>query len=300
MFISSASMVELQEMDRATARKYDIPAYFHLFYKSWEMMMGVIRMKKPIDYWLKGQRQFGDYTVLGDCVSDNQKERMVLCRCACGTEKPVSIQKLIIGRSKRCKECAAKHPDRITNKKHGQSYTKEYTTWSGIKSRCTCPTDMHYSQYGGAGIGMCAEWLDSFETFYRDMGDAPTKAHSIDRIDNSKGYSKENCRWATAEQQSANRDCTILVEYRGETVQLSQLARKFGMLTGTVNVRLKNGWDIERALRTPPENRHPLHLVDGEYIDASEMARRVGRQRQIINYWLRKGYTAQEVMEILA
>lgn len=81
----------------------------------------------------------------------------------------------------------------------------EYGIWSCIKTRCYNVNSQDFKNYGGRGITVCDEWKNSFLAFYRDMGPRPSKDHSVDRIDNEKGYFKENCRWATKTEQARNR-----------------------------------------------------------------------------------------------
>lgn len=83
--------------------------------------------------------------------------------------------------------------------------TTEYFTWGAIKQRCYNPNHQKFEEYGGRGITVCKRWKDSFENFLEDMGKKPTPKHTLDRIDNSKGYSPKNCRWVTRSIQGSNR-----------------------------------------------------------------------------------------------
>lgn len=89
--------------------------------------------------------------------------------------------------------------------RHGLAHTTESQIWSAIKQRCYNPKTKYYPIYGGRGIVMCERWRTSFKAFYEDMGPRPSTKHSIDRIDNDKGYGPDNCRWATSVEQILNR-----------------------------------------------------------------------------------------------
>ena len=98
------------------------------------------------------------------------------------------------------------------NPKHSLSGTVEYCTWISMRERCLCKTNKSYHNYGGRGITICKSWLDSPVNFVADMGLKPSPNHAIDRIDNNKSYSKDNCRWVTQEVNNRNsRQCKIWV-----------------------------------------------------------------------------------------
>lgn len=108
-----------------------------------------------------------------------------------------------------------------------------------MRQRCENPNNASYPLYGGRGITICAAWSD-FETFSRDMGPKPSPRHSLDRIDNGKGYSPENCRWATMQQQNVNRRSTVPV---GEFDSQRSAARGVGVSKSTIGMRRARGND---------------------------------------------------------
>jgi hypothetical protein len=96
-------------------------------------------------------------------------------------------------------------PGRKTNFKHGLIHTPEYNAWALMKDRCLNPNSSNYPNWGGRGITVCQEWVDGFTVFFHDVGPRPTPQHSLDRIDNEKGYEPGNVRWASKLQQTHNR-----------------------------------------------------------------------------------------------
>lgn len=144
-----------------------------------------------------------------------------------------------------------KRPDKFI---HGQRNSPEYAVWRTMKARCTNPKRPEFSHYGERGISVCERWMTSFAAFLADMGHRPSLHHQLDRIDNSRGYEPENCRWATARENSTNRRSSVFVEYGGHKRTLNEWARTAGVTVQptTLSMRLKAGWDIEKALFTGP------------------------------------------------
>lgn len=109
------------------------------------------------------------------------------------------------------------------------NYTEGYTSWAAMKTRCDNPNRSNWPKYGGAGLSYQLSW-EKFENFIADMGERP-KNTSLDRIDNTKGYSKENCRWADAKVQATNRRNTVYVTnpHTGKTYTIAELAVILGI-----------------------------------------------------------------------
>lgn len=185
-----------------------------------------------------------------------------LCKCDCETMTVVRSAKLKNGHTASC-GCLKRETTResgLRNRTHG--YAKnggktaaEYRAWSAIKARCHNPKSKDYSRYGARGITVCARWRDSFENFLSDMGPRPSKGYSIDRIDNEGPYEPDNCRWATLHEQANNQRSNWLVTHKGVTGTVAEWSRAAGIKYYTFWSRLKRGWSLERALRTPVESR---------------------------------------------
>jgi hypothetical protein len=107
--------------------------------------------------------------------------------------------------------------------------------------RCHTPTDKGYPNYGGRGITVCERWRNDFAAFYADIGQRPSRAHSLERVDNNRGYEPGNVVWATQIEQQNNKRSNVRLTVNGETMTASQLARKYGLNVGTVLKRAKRG-----------------------------------------------------------
>lgn len=143
----------------------------------------------------------------------------------------------------------------------GSKMRSEYYSWRDMRRRCLSPRAINYANYGGRGIAVCERW-STFAQFLADMGPRPTPDHSVDRIDNTKGYSPENCRWATRVEQTRNRRTTCVLTHNGVSRTLIEWAQALGMTYPTLSARIhKLGWTVERALTTPVTGRSRIRAA---------------------------------------
>lgn len=194
--------------------------------------------------------EFGRLKVEAFVEKNGHRKRVWRCRCRCGTVLDVVGSSLP---NSNTNSCGCHHLDKITT--HGKSKRcKEYRVWCGMIQRCTNTNNPDWDHYGGRGITVCDEWM-VFENFYRDMGDCPPWAMSIDRRDNNAGYSPNNCRWATRAEQDRNKRTNRLLTFNGETRCLTEWAEIVGMDPSTLSSRIRGGMDVESALTTPVRRR---------------------------------------------
>lgn len=135
--------------------------------------------------------------------------------------------------------------------------TSEYKAWKGMKARCYCLTNRAYRIYGGRGIKVCESWRNSFESFLADMGNKPSSKHSLERINNDGNYCKENCKWGTRAEQSANRSISVRLRLGHKTQTITQWSRELKISRHTIRHRLDRGWSEEQALQTL-QWQHPI------------------------------------------
>lgn len=206
-------------------------------------------MGKPINN-IQGFR-FGSLTVLQ--LGEKQRQHngaWWLCLCDCGTQKNLPSSDLVNG---KINSCGCEHAKRIgkASETHGMSKGRTYRIWMAMRNRC----NRIHQDYSCRGITYDQRW-DSFENFLADMGEAPD-GMSIDRINNDGNYCKENCRWATREQQANNTRANIFIEWNGIRQTRSQWEKEFGMKPTTLRSRLRNGWSMERAMTPLSEGNTP-------------------------------------------
>lgn len=191
--------------------------------------------------------KYGGLTVLARAKGKGSRgDAYWRCLCSCGNEKVVRGDSLRSGSTMSC-GCLRNVTQSINNLKHGKTRSAEYRAWLCMKGRCSNPNMTGYHRYGGRGITFDPSW-SVFENFYRDMGVKPSVKHSLDRLDNNLGYSKENCRWATSSQQNNNRRDNRLITCEGVTQTLAQWTRLKNIKYRTLDNRLRRGWTPNDAL----------------------------------------------------
>lgn len=198
---------------------------------------------------LTGQRH-GRLTVLEATDIRLNKQVVWRCACDCGKEHFARSNQIRSGQVQSCG--CLKHESR--NATHGLSKHPLYQVWSGMIGRCFDILDRHYPDYGGRGIGICERWLD-VSNFVADMSAGYAPSLTLDRIDNSKGYSPSNCRWASAEEQANNKRNNRRIKAYGRDRTLQQWSRETGVHYRTITSRLSFGWTPEDAVTRPPRKK---------------------------------------------
>jgi hypothetical protein len=201
-------------------------------------------IRREVKQNLAGQK-FGKLTVLF-----HLKERPIfcVCQCDCGSKpKKVHNKLLLSGDSQSC-GCYRLEQATKANTTHGMTKKSVYRIWTSMMARCFNSGNSAYHDYGARGITVCERWL-KFENFYADMGERP-EGKTLDRIDNDKSYSPNNCRWASVKEQSRNKRSNVWISFNGKRQVMTDWARETGIPPATLKYRLDSGWSIEKALTT--------------------------------------------------
>jgi hypothetical protein len=161
-------------------------------------------MKSPFRIDLTGQT-FNSWQVVEYAGKDAGNKSMWRCKCTtCEREKVIDGYHLRAGRSRSCRKCSAANVG-VMLATHREGKSPVYMRWQAMKTRCYNPNGKDWRNYGGRGISVCQEWLDSFEAFRDHIGPMPTPKHTVDRINTNGNYEPGNVRWATQSEQMSNR-----------------------------------------------------------------------------------------------
>jgi hypothetical protein len=184
-------------------------------------------------------------------LPDLGKYAAYLFECDCGIQKRILAQSVVHGFTVSC-GCFQKEQAAQIKKVHGHSglkRTKTYNSWAGMMDRCEWGGHPSYAKYGAKGIRVAPQWF-SFECFLKDMGERPDGT-SIDRKDNKKGYSPENCRWATRQEQALNTSRTIKIVYQGEIIAFHTLCEQLNLPKKAIRARaVRRGNNYVEALKS--------------------------------------------------
>lgn len=217
--------------------------------------------KKPID--ITGQR-FGRLVVLGIGGKTEYGKLLWKCKCDCGNTTVVTKEHL--GVCTNSCGCLKKEVSAERTRRHGEAKTRLHDLWCSIRQRCT-EGGIERSTYFDRGIKVCDEWqvYENFRDWAMSHGYDPNAKRgvtTIDRIDNDKGYSPDNCRFVTQKENARNKRNTLFVTINGETIPLVVAAEKYGKDAELARGRIYRGWEPERALMTPPRKGRYKH--DGD------------------------------------
>lgn len=188
----------------------------------------------------------------------------VLCKCDCGNIKDIRYADIKSGHTKSC-GCLAKETSSNRSYKHGHTANKQesrtWTTWRGMIDRCYTKSSTSYKKYGAKGILVCDRWR-SFINFLEDMGERPA-GKTLDRINGNEGYSPENCRWATAMEQSNNQKSNVKLIIDCREMNVSQAMRYYGVYTksGVYYSRIERGWPVDKVFSVPVKKSASVKVI---------------------------------------
>lgn len=206
--------------------------------------------------------KYGQLTIIERAENDNRNQTRVVCKCDCGKVVTVRIIHLKSGMTKSC-GCYLRERVKQSSTKHGQSNSRLYSVWNGMKDRCYNINNRQYKNYGGRGIKICEEWQD-FEPFYKwaiSYGYNPEAVKgkcTIDRINNDGNYEPSNCRWVGMDIQQKNKRPTSkgMFEMDGVVKSLKDWCKLYGTSPSVVYGRTQRGWDKVKAITTPIAERY--------------------------------------------
>lgn len=217
-------------------------------------------------YDLTGQT-FGRLKVIRFAGKSTDRQYLWECECSCENHTHLIVKAGNL-RSGNTKSCGCLHSE-ITAKvhtKHGHRYDKIYGVWKTMKARCYNSNAENYNRYGGRGITICDDWLNSFEMFYRwSIKNGYQEGLTIDRIDNNGNYEPNNCRWTDRIMQANNRQTNHKLVYKETTQNLSQWCKELNLPYNAIYnriVRLK--WSVENAFETPIKHTQATKNLDNQ------------------------------------
>lgn len=216
--------------------------------------------------------RYGRLTVL-EYAGTNGHNALWKCKCDCGNE---CVKLGIQLRRQQTRSCGCIHKEQLSARNQRYSVIaprRLYQTWHGMIDRCEKRKSKYYCNYGGRGISVCEEWhdFDSFASWALTHGYSDDL--TIDRVDNDGNYCPENCKWSTKVEQENNKRTNRRVEIGGKTMNLGQWCETYGISPITVQSRLRYGWNIEDAIKTPVSPKKKVMCIEtGEVFETAREA----------------------------
>lgn len=191
-------------------------------------------------------RRFGRLVAIRRTPNNKGRQTRWLCICDCGIETTVNRGGLTTGNTQSC-GCLGRERSGDAQRVHGLIGHPDYDLWAGMVARCNNKNHTAFRYYGGRGIKVCERWRN-FGFFISDMGDRPSRAHSIDRIDTDRGYEPGNCKWELLSVNSRRQRKTKYFTIGDKTKSLREWCETTGIHHQTVRSRLQRGLPIESAI----------------------------------------------------
>jgi hypothetical protein len=198
-------------------------------------------------------KRFGRWTVIERAGSTKQHAVLWKCVCDCGTVRLVRGTALKNGKSMSC-GCV----NYEAHATHGMTTTRQYRIWQGMKTRCTNKKQPIHTRYGAQGVTYDPAW-ESFDKFWEDMKASYDDELTLERADNLKGYSKENCYWATFSEQNINRRSNVFIKYRDCLLTIADVSKLTGLATTTIYNRKQRGWSDQMIMSIPAMTKFANH-----------------------------------------
>ncbi|MBA2878048.1 putative transcriptional regulator [Anoxybacillus kamchatkensis] len=243
-------------------------------------------------------KKFGRLSVVRRGENDKRGEARWVCLCECGNTTVVNGYNLRKGITKSC-GCYGRKRTSETKKTHGLTKTRIYGIWNNMKDRCYNTNNEAFERYGGKGISVCDSWKNDFSEFYKwAMENGYREDLTIDRIDNKKGYSPENCRWATTKEQSNNRENVHEVTYKGKTQTLSEWADELNIPYEVLYKRFYKGMPLDKVFDTEIKTNNQRSITyNGETKNIRQWAKEKGIPYKTLHKRIMDGWDIKKALE---
>jgi hypothetical protein len=265
--------------------------------------------------WGQVGETYGRLTIIRGKVYEDgrgvRRKARVICQCSCdaATILDVDLGNLRSGRTKSC-GCLQRERAAESSATHNLSRHPLFQRWQAMMNRCYEETNVSYRNYGERGITVCREWHDVANYIAWAEQQGWSEGLTIDRINNDLGYCPSNCRLASMTEQGNNRRNNHILEYRGKSQTVAQWSRELGIRIGTIFNRLRLGWTVEDALRTPVKQTERMKSIafQGKEQPLSAWSMELGIKLSILrdrlgklNWSVEKAFTtpAKQVLKIL-